>query len=52
MRSRTTAVAKRSEFMNRLQDALAAYNRAIELNPRYARAYRQPGRYLAQARPS
>ncbi len=39
--------------MNRLQEALAAYNRAIELNPRYARAYANRGdiwRKLGQSR--
>ena len=39
--------------MNRLQDALAAYNRAIELNPKYARAYANRGdiwRKMAVAR--
>ncbi len=29
--------------MNQLDDAMAAYNRAIEINPRYARAYANRG---------
>ena len=29
--------------MNQLEDALGAYNRAIELNPQYARAYANRG---------
>ena len=29
--------------MNQLEDAMAAYNRAIEINPRYARAYANRG---------